>query len=42
LSEQNNRPELALAALAQAPGCADLLLGVPHASTGTDWINVEG
>lgn len=42
LSEQNNRPELALAALAQAPGCADLLLGVAHASTGTDWINVEG
>lgn len=42
LSRQNNRPELALAALAAAEGCGALALGVadPVTGTGTDWIQV--
>nr|WP_315237271.1 MBL fold metallo-hydrolase [uncultured Albidiferax sp.] len=40
LSEQNNRPELALAALAEAAGCSGLTLGVADAATGTDWLAV--
>ncbi len=40
LSQQNNRPELALAALAAADGCGSLALGVAHPVTGTDWIEV--
>ena len=40
LSEQNNRPELALAALAEAEGCAKITLGVAHALHGCDWIGV--
>ena len=40
LSEQNNRPELALAALAGAAGSANVTLGVAHAVHGSDWITV--
>lgn len=40
LSEQNNRPELALAALAEAPGCEQITLGVANAAAGTDWLTV--
>jgi phosphoribosyl 1,2-cyclic phosphodiesterase len=40
LSEQNNRPELALAALAGAESCADVTLGVAHAALGCDWVTV--
>lgn len=40
LSRQNNRPELALAALARAEGCASVELGVADPLTGTDWIQV--
>jgi phosphoribosyl 1,2-cyclic phosphodiesterase len=40
LSRQNNRPELALAALAAAEGCGSLALGVADPVTGTDWIHV--
>ena len=40
LSEQNNRPELALAALAAAKGCADITLGVAHDAFGCDWVTV--
>ena len=40
LSEQNNRPELALAALAEAEGCAKVTLGVAHAAFGCDWVTV--
>jgi phosphoribosyl 1,2-cyclic phosphodiesterase len=40
LSEQNNRPALALAALAEAEGCTDVTLGVAHAVHGSDWIGV--
>ena len=42
LSRQNNRPELALAALASAQGCGTLALGVadPVTGTGADWIQV--
>ena len=39
-SEQNNRPDLVLAALAGAQGCADMALGVAHAVHGSDWIAV--
>jgi phosphoribosyl 1,2-cyclic phosphodiesterase len=40
LSRQNNRPDLALAALAGAAGCGGLALGVADPVTGTDWITV--
>lgn len=40
LSRQNNRPDLALAALAAAEGCGGLALGVADPVTGTDWIEV--
>lgn len=40
LSAQNNRPELALAALAASPGCAGLALQVAHPVNGTDWLTV--
>lgn len=40
LSEQNNRPALALAALAGAVGCADMALDVAHAAFGCDWVTV--
>lgn len=40
LSRQNNRPELALAALASADGCSTLELGVADPVHGTDWIAV--
>lgn len=40
LSRQNNRPELALAALAQAEGCASVELGVADPLMGTAWIQV--
>ncbi|KQP22611.1 MBL fold metallo-hydrolase [Pseudorhodoferax sp. Leaf267] len=40
LSQQNNRPELALAALAGADGCAGVELGVADPVIGTPWINV--
>ena len=40
LSRQNNRPDLALAALAQAEGCANVELGVADPLTGTAWIQV--
>jgi phosphoribosyl 1,2-cyclic phosphodiesterase len=40
LSRQNNRPELALAALAQAEGCAGIELGVADPLLGTGWIRV--
>nr|WP_315240878.1 MBL fold metallo-hydrolase [uncultured Albidiferax sp.] len=40
LSEQNNRPELALAALAGAEGCANVTLGVAQAAFGCDWVTV--
>ncbi|KQP21017.1 MBL fold metallo-hydrolase [Pseudorhodoferax sp. Leaf265] len=40
LSRQNNRPDLALAALAGAEGCGGLALGVADPVTGTDWIQV--
>ncbi|WP_394790839.1 MBL fold metallo-hydrolase [Rhodoferax sp.] len=40
LSEQNNRPELALAALAEASACADITLGVASAAHGTEWLAV--
>ncbi|MFT3720233.1 MBL fold metallo-hydrolase [Pseudorhodoferax sp.] len=40
LSQQNNRPELALAALAAGSGCAGLELGVADPLTGTPWIGV--
>lgn len=37
LSAQNNRPELAQAALARALGCAGSEIGVAHAAEGTAW-----
>ncbi len=40
LSEQNNRPALALAALADAEGCANVTLGVAHAAFGCDWVEI--
>ncbi len=40
LSRQNNRPELALAALAHAQGCAGLELSVADPVTGSDWFVV--
>lgn len=40
LSRQNNRPELALAALAAADGCGTLELGVADPVTGTPWTEV--
>lgn len=39
LSRQNNRPDLALAALASAEGCSTLELGVADPVTGTGWIS---
>jgi phosphoribosyl 1,2-cyclic phosphodiesterase len=39
LSEQNNRPEIARQALADALGCASADIGVALAQTGTDWLN---
>jgi phosphoribosyl 1,2-cyclic phosphodiesterase len=40
LSEKNNHPSLALAALAQIPGGETLQLGVANAAQGSDWITV--
>ncbi|MEI8326730.1 MAG: MBL fold metallo-hydrolase [Betaproteobacteria bacterium] len=40
LSEQNNLPDLARAALAQALGCAGSDIGVAHAVQGTPWIQL--
>ncbi len=40
LSEHNNRPALALAALAGAEGCAKVTLGVAHAAFGCDWVGL--
>lgn len=40
LSRQNNRPDLALAALAAADGCSSLALGVADPRTGTPWVTV--
>lgn len=37
LSEQNNRPELAVRALADAVGCAGASIGVATQETGFDW-----
>ena len=39
LSEQNNRPEMAQQALAEALGCASGDIGVALAQTGTGWLN---
>lgn len=39
LSEQNNRPELAQAALAQALGCGPLDIHVADAKAGCGWLN---
>ena len=38
LSRQNNRPDLAQAALAQALGCSAQDIAVAHPQDGTDWI----
>jgi phosphoribosyl 1,2-cyclic phosphodiesterase len=40
LSEQNNRPELARAAMSDAMGCAPSDIFVADPAWGTDWINV--
>lgn len=40
LSRENNRPELARAALAQALDCAPADIGVADPLTGTDWLTV--
>ncbi|MFZ4289055.1 MBL fold metallo-hydrolase [Variovorax sp. HJSM1_2] len=40
LSRQNNRPDLALQALAEAPGCAQLALSVADPQSGSDWFIV--
>ena len=40
LSEQNNSPERAQAALALALGCTPADIGVARQTTGTDWISV--
>lgn len=40
LSEKNNHPSLALAALAQATSCDTLEFGVADAAQGSDWITV--
>jgi phosphoribosyl 1,2-cyclic phosphodiesterase len=40
LSEQNNRPELASASLAQALGCSNADIGVAHAEHGTPWLQL--
>jgi len=40
LSQQNNRPELALAALRQSAACAALELLVAHPVEGTDWLTI--
>ncbi len=40
LSRQNNRPDLALASLARADGCAALELSVADPVDGTPWIHV--
>jgi phosphoribosyl 1,2-cyclic phosphodiesterase len=41
LSQQNNRPELALAALRAAIGAGGTRLGVADAATGCDWIEID-
>ena len=40
LSQQNNRPDLALAALTQALGCSNSDIGVAHAVHGTPWLTL--
>lgn len=40
LSEQNNRPQLAVAALASALGCAEDWIGVADQELGLDWRNI--
>ena len=41
LSRQNNRPDLVLAALSQAPGCSGLDLSVADPLQGTAWFTVQ-
>jgi phosphoribosyl 1,2-cyclic phosphodiesterase len=40
LSQQNNRPDLALAALSQSPACSAIELLVAHPVDGTEWLGV--
>ena len=41
LSEENNRPELAVAALATALGCAPDWIGVADQNCGFDWRDIR-
>ena len=40
LSQQNNRPDLVIAALTQALGCSSSDVGVAHAAHGTPWLHL--
>jgi phosphoribosyl 1,2-cyclic phosphodiesterase len=40
LSQKNNRPDLAIAALTQALGCSSSDIGVAHAVHGTPWLQL--